>query len=227
VQTSLQVEVKRAKESSAQGFLFRPCLRQKSDKEAETAFSLLEVLIVVALLVILTAMYWGSASGTRERTKLESCQQNLEKIFIALQIYANDSHGQFPLISGAHTAEEALDCLVPRYTVDTAEFICPGSRDTALPSGESFRNRKISYAYYMGRKAADTQEGLLSDRQINSLSKAAGQLAFSISGDPPGNNHHKNGGNFLFGDGHVAASPPSASVSLVLTQGVSLLNPKP
>jgi prepilin-type N-terminal cleavage/methylation domain-containing protein/prepilin-type processing-associated H-X9-DG protein len=200
-----------------------------SDKETQTeaGFSLLEVLIVVALLVILTAMYWGSATGTRERTKLESCQQNLEKIFIALQIYANDSGGQFPVISSARTAEDALDGLVPRYTVDTARFICPGSRDPGLPSGESFRQRKISYAYYMGRKASDTQEALLSDRQINALSKTAGEPTFSNSGEPPGNNHRKSGGNFLFVDGHVAASPPNTPFSLPITQGVSLLNPKP
>ena len=32
-------------------------------------------------------------------------------------------------------------------------FICPGSKDSALPSGEPFRGRRISYAYLMGRYA--------------------------------------------------------------------------
>jgi prepilin-type processing-associated H-X9-DG protein len=200
--------------------------RRDKTYPATAAFSLIELLLVAALLLVLVTMYWGSASGSRQRTKLELCSHNLEKVFIALQIYANDSKGRFPANAAAQTAEEALDDLVPRYTVDTSVFICPGSKDASLPAGESFRNRRISYAYYMGRTAKDAQEALMTDRQINSLSKAVGELAFSSSGEPPGNNHKKNGGNILFGDGHVALSPPGTPFSLVLTQGVVLLNPR-
>ena len=195
--------------------------------QAKGAFSLLELLLVVALLVVVTTLYWGRGSGNRERSKLESCQLNLEKIFIALQIYANDSQGYFPLTNGAGSSEEALDKLVPRYTVDTHLFICPGSKDPLPPEGESFGHRKISYAYYMGWKATNTEAALVSDRQVNALSKAAGQPAFSSTGDPPGNNHQNKGGNFLFVDGHVAPSPPNSAFSLALPQSVSLLNPKP
>ena len=67
---------------------------------------------------------------------------------------------------------------------------------------------------------------LMTDRQVNTNSKAGGQLVFSSSGKPPGNNHKKYGGNLLFCDGHADYSIPSATVSLTVTQGIVLLNPK-
>jgi prepilin-type processing-associated H-X9-DG protein len=87
-------------------------------------------------------------------------------------------------------------------------------------------NQKISYAYYMGRRATDEQLVLMSDRQVNTNSKTAGQPVFSGTGSAPGNNHKKYGGNLLYCDGHAEISPASAAVSLTLTQGVVLLNPK-
>ncbi len=191
-----------------------------------SGFSLIELLIVAALILILTTLYWGSGSGSRQKALKASCQNNLQKIHIAMEIFANDHAGQFPQAPGARTAEEPLDALVPRYTSDTMVFICPGSKDAPLPSGESFRQRKISYAYYMGRRLTDAQEPLLSDRQVDTSSKTAGQQIFSSTGKPPGNNHNKSGGNILFCDGHVQQTPPNAAFSLGLTQGIVLLNPK-
>jgi prepilin-type processing-associated H-X9-DG protein/prepilin-type N-terminal cleavage/methylation domain-containing protein len=190
------------------------------------AFSLIELVIVVALMLILTTLYWRSGSGNRQKALLASCQNNLQKIHIAMEIFANDHAGKFPKTPGARTAEEPLDALVPRYTADTSFFICPAAKDSPLPSGESFRQRKISYAYYMGRRLADAQEPLLSDRQVDTQSKVPGQQVFSATGKPPGNNHAKSGGNVLFCDGHVQQTPAAATFSLVLTQGVVLLNPK-
>ena len=190
-------------------------------------FSLIELLVVIALILILTTLYWSSSSPSRQRQQLSACRQNLQKIFVALQIYANDHAGRFPDGAGARTSEEALDVLVPRYTVDTPVFICPGSKDPPLPAGESFRQRKISYAFYAGRGSADTQAVLMSDRQVDAEAKEAGQFAFSNTGKPPGNNHDRFGGNFLFGDGRTESAPAQAPFSLVLTQGVRLLNPKP
>ena len=193
----------------------------------DSAFSLLEVLIVLAIILILTALYWGSITGGQHRAHMAGCQKNLQKVFIAMQIYANDNGGKFPVVASARTSETALDPLVPRYTADTSIFICPGSHNLSLPAGESFANRKISYAYYMGQAAGDAQQVLMSDRQVDTLLKPAGQTIFSTDGRAPGNNHGKAGGNFLFCDGHVDQVLPNAPFSITVTQGVVLLNPRP
>ena len=190
-------------------------------------FSLIELLVVVALIVLLTTLYWGSNSGGRQKKALASCQDNLQKTYIALEIFAKDHDSKFPETPGARTAEEPLDLLVPRYTSDTSILICPGSKDDPLPSGESLRKWKISYAYYLGRRLSDNAEPLMSDRQVDSLSKVSGQAAFSSTGKAPGNNHDKSGGNVLFSDGHVQRTGPNAAFPLALSSGVTLLNPKP
>ena len=191
------------------------------------AFSLLELLLTTALILIMFVMLYGHSSGSHQRRQKQVCQQNLQTIHVALQLYANDHDGVFPAKSGAQTAEEPLSLLVPRYTSVTAHFICPGSKDRRLPEGESFENRKISYAYFMGRRAPDTAEPLMSDAQVNTLPKVRGQPVFSTNGKKPGDNHHKYGGNFLFCDGRAEMSSPKASFSIGLPQGVVLLNPRP
>ncbi len=187
---------------------------------------LIELLAVVAILLLLFTLYWGSStSDSKRRQAQKDCQTHLQKIYMAMDIYATDHGGKFPESADARTSAEALDALVPRYTVDTAVFICPGTKDAPLPSGESLRQRKISYAYYMGRRAGDARQVLMSDQQLDTRSKEAGELAFSSTGKPPGNNHDKLGGNFLFCDGHTESTPARVPFSLVLTQGVALLNP--
>lgn len=191
------------------------------------AFSLLEMLFTLAIILVMVTALWGFGSRSHQQKQQKNCQINLQKIFVAMQIYANDFGGRFPVVTNARTSEDALAVLVPRYTVDTAVFICPGSKDAPLPDGEPFLKRKISYAYYMGRGLNDATEVLMSDAQVNTNAKAAGQQVFSLTGKPPGNNHHKYGGNFLFGDGHTERTPPLVPFALGVTSGVALLNPKP
>lgn len=188
---------------------------------------MIELLVVIVLFVVLMTLYVGVMSPGYQHRKIDACRKNLQRIHVAMQVYANDSGGKFPATSGARTSEEALCVLVPRYSADTAIFVCPSSKDAPLPSAESFRDRRISYAYYMGERLANERDLLMSDRQMDTQPKRAGQYAFSITGDPPGNNHQQHGGNFLYCDGSVEASPARVPFALQLAPGVELLNPKP
>jgi prepilin-type processing-associated H-X9-DG protein len=119
-----------------------------------------------------------------------------------------------------------LEVLVPKYCADTAVFVCPGSKDSALPAGGSLRKGRISYAYYMGRKATEGNDVLLTDRQVDTLAKPAGGQVFSPNGKSPGNNHHKFGGNFLYCDGGMKPTEAITTSALPLAPNVILLNPK-
>ena len=193
---------------------------------SHAGFSLAEMLIVLAIILLLTTMYWSfTARDSRGPAKQQVCRNNLQKIFVAMEIYANERGGRFPEVPGARRSAEAFNLLVPRYTADVGAFICPGSKDASSPGDGAFVDHKISYAYYMGRRKSDAQDALMSDRQVDTLAKTPGQIAFSTDGKPPGNNHGQAGGNFLFSDGSTEFSPPHVPFSLVLTQGVVLLNP--
>ncbi len=187
---------------------------------------MIELLAVVAILMLLFVLYWGPRrTDSHARQAQQDCRTHLQRIYIAMDIYANEHAGKFPDLPGARTPQEALDALVPQYMADTTVFLCPGTKDPPLGPDESFRQHRISYAYYMGRHDRDPQLPLMSDWQVGSASSAAGAPTFSTTGKPPGNNHGKRGGNFLFCDGHAEASPPSVPFSIGLTQGVILLNP--
>jgi prepilin-type N-terminal cleavage/methylation domain-containing protein len=190
------------------------------------AYSLVEMLVTLALILIVFVMLYGFGSRSNQMRQKRACEKNLQTIFVSLEIYAREN-GTLPLLPKATSSEPPLALLVPKYTSVTEPFICPGSKDKALPEGESFEERKISYAYYMGRRPTDSAEVLMSDAQVDANPKIIGQPIFSPNGKAPGNNHHKYGGNFLFCDGRTEASGATAPFSIVATQGVVLLNPRP
>jgi len=202
----------------------KPCQRHAS---APNGFSLIELLFTLFLMSVLTVMMFSFGSATRQKSQKKLCADNLQKIYLSLQIYANDFKGALPLDTNAVTSEDALDALVPHYSADTTIFTCPGGRDSQIASGEKLRDHKISYAYYMGRRLDTPQAFLMSDRQVNTLPKRVGEFVFSEKGRSPGNNHHKYGGNFLLCDGSVQDSPAQLTFPLPATPGVVLLNPKP
>jgi len=171
-------------------------------------------------------MLFGFSSASNQRQQKLACQKNLSTIFLALEIFAREHEGAFPVRANATTSEGALAQLVPTYTATTTPFICPGSKDKPIPDGESFAELRISYAYYMGQRAESSAELLMSDQQIDPQPKTKGQQVFSTDGKRPGNNHHRYGGNLLFCDGRTEGIKTTAPFPLTPTQGVVLLNPR-
>jgi prepilin-type N-terminal cleavage/methylation domain-containing protein/prepilin-type processing-associated H-X9-DG protein len=191
-------------------------------------FSLIELLIVMALIIIMTTLYLSSGSQAYQARKRIECEGRLQHIYIALKTFAVDANDRLPLLPDARTSEAPLSQLVPRYTTGAEFFTCPGSKDAPLPDAQPFANRKISYAYYMGRTILDGADvPLVTDRQVNTKPKLAGEPLFSADGSPPGNNHNRYGGNLMFCDGSVQYSPPASAFVLTNAPNVILLNPKP
>jgi prepilin-type N-terminal cleavage/methylation domain-containing protein len=192
---------------------------------SSAGFSLLELLVVLALLVILTVMGTSRFSSSARRKDLAICQKNVQNIYLALSIYRDDN-GAFPSLKDAPDSAAALSLLIPKSTTVTEIFICPGSGDKALPEAEGFAHRRISYAYYMGRGSNDDPSDiLLSDWQVNTGPKRAGGQIFSFDGKKPGNNHRADGGTLLSCGGAISECGPKAPRDLLFPATVQLLNP--
>jgi len=185
------------------------------------------MLISLAIMLVLFTMMFGFGSRKNQLTKKQRCLANLQKLYLSHQIYANEHGGWFPRNPNAVTAEAALAVLVPQYTADPTLFICPGSKDKGIAADAILSKVRISYAYYMGRKATDGRRVLMSDRQVDTKPKAASAQVFSMDGKKPANNHHQYGGVFLFCDGSTELSAAGASFALPIETNIVLLNPKP
>jgi prepilin-type processing-associated H-X9-DG protein len=195
-------------------------------RHPEDGFSLVELLVTVALMIVIFVLLFGFSSKSHQQKQKVECERNLANIYVALEMFANEHSGLFPDRTNAQTSDVPLSQLMPQYTSTSEPFICPGSKDKKLPEGESIYERRISYSYCMGLSAGDAAAILMSDEQVDAQQKVKGLPVFSITGKRPGNNHYKYGGNFLFADGRTESSGAVAQFSLILTQGVVLLNPK-
>ncbi len=60
------------------------------------AFTLVELMVVLAIIALLSALIFGAISSVREGNKRGSCQGNLNLIYAATRLYAQDNDGQFP-----------------------------------------------------------------------------------------------------------------------------------
>ena len=100
-------------------------------------FSLIELLVTFALMLIMSVMLYGFGSASHQRSQKKLCADNLQKIYLALQIYANDFKGALPQNTNAVTSEDALDGLVPENTRRTR----PSS---SAPAGAIHRFRPAS-----------------------------------------------------------------------------------
>ncbi len=67
------------------------------------AFTLVALLVVVAIIAVLVAMLLPSLKGARDKAKAAGCMANLRQFGIALQAYVIDSNGMLPYdVNGAY-----------------------------------------------------------------------------------------------------------------------------
>lgn len=191
------------------------------------AFSLVELLIVLCIMLIVVWMGWKGHLVERAKQRRAQCARNLGGQYVALLTYANEHEGRFPQATNAVTSDEPLSLLIPTYTAQTEFWICPASGDRKLPQARPFAGRRISYAYYMGWQRDSPPDSILvTDEQIDTLAKIQHQLAFSSDGLAPANNHGPDGGNYLRVDGGQGWSPSHAAVNFPRPDHITLLNPK-
>lgn len=68
-----------------------------SDRIPSRGFSLVEMLVVVAVIGILAALLFPALQSARERSSSAACLGNLRQLHIAIMALANDNEGQLPL----------------------------------------------------------------------------------------------------------------------------------
>jgi len=58
-------------------------------------FTLIELMIVIAIIAILASILVPNFAKSRDKANLESCKSNLRNIGLAMELYAQDNNGNF------------------------------------------------------------------------------------------------------------------------------------
>src|SRR6266513_5308385 len=113
-------------------------------------FTMVELLIVIAMIAILATIAYPTFIGIQERAKATKDMNNLRQIGIATQLYMNDKDGALP---GSTTATW-MSQLCPKYTAAWGIFKSPLDT-TRLPSEAGTGSPPSPISYGINSKIYD------------------------------------------------------------------------
>lgn len=118
-----------------------------------TAFTLIELIVVIAIISILAALIFSVLGNSRHRAKAVICTNNLKTIATAFSRYAAERNGEYPPAYNKSAEDPSFavwsSALVSAGYIKEPEdrasavFLCPFDPDADEPGAFAFR----SYAY--------------------------------------------------------------------------------
>jgi len=166
-------------------------------------FSLVELLVVVAIVAMLAALLTPTIQSSFEHAKSAKCLSNLHQIGTAVQIYVSDpaNNGQFPPIFDTAAGSLSPLAALSNYGVTLSVLSCP-SDPSPKPSYGSYMWNAVE----QGETASDMQ--VFRRGRVITISKLSRlQLATDGPyGPTTGFPHPGPSFNILWADGHVTSS---------------------
>jgi prepilin-type processing-associated H-X9-DG protein/prepilin-type N-terminal cleavage/methylation domain-containing protein len=101
--------------------------------QKRAAFTLVEVLVVIAIIGVLVAVLLPAVQATREATRKMTCQSNLRQIALAVHAYYDTHHGRFflhhPFLADVDSQVAAADSFAEIYWEDKLQPYIGGQID--------------------------------------------------------------------------------------------------
>jgi prepilin-type N-terminal cleavage/methylation domain-containing protein/prepilin-type processing-associated H-X9-DG protein len=182
-------------------------------------FTLVELLVVIAVIAILAALLLPAIERARAQARRVQCLSQLKQIGLAFLSFAHDHNNQFPMkvstnLGGSLEFVGAANRLnggffsafrhfqpLSNYLVEARVLVCPRDRRARPTNFPGLRNENISYFVNVDAEPGETDSIVAGDgniREIVSAGVAGTAQQISWTGDL-----HRFAGNVLFGDGHV------------------------
>ncbi len=173
-------------------------------------FTLIEILVVVAIVGVMSSMLIGAIHKGREAGRRTNCSNNIRQIGMAFFMYIDENNDRFPRMSSPYWMDS-----VNRYIDNPKVWSCPDQPNIGYTPG-NIDSIPFSYNYSIGLSPANmsgiakkSETILLSDSTLlpsvsNPFYKnyyLSGLYIFGSGSFPA--QRHSGGDNYIFADGHA------------------------
>ena len=130
------------------------------------AFTLIELLIVMAILTLLAGILFTVFAGAKEKARQTHCMNNLKQLYAAVLLYKEDYDDRWPPV---------ITAVYGAYIRDKAVLICPddGGERRAVPPAEVY----TSYHQGSGADCLPLISGMVLQRMSDNEAANIGVLA--------------------------------------------------